>query len=322
MREYIHGDFDPRETARLEFHATFVERFALRDLRLDRGQLVLDLGCGVGAMTARLAECFPGIGLFAVDVGRSALRMAHANHPVAAYIQADRAALPFQDEAFDCVRASWLLEHVESPVTILRGVRRVLRVGGQCQFLEVDNSTLRTTPEYPEVLEVVHALNRAQCDRGGDPHIGRRLAELLREAGCSQLEVMPVPLCGTPSNPSVFHSVTRVFADIFESVAQTLGPTMAPRIQAAAARLRALPVDEGTIHYAPVLGRGVRKTRWARSADRGGTEVLEAAETRRRCWGAEAPRTCVAATSPRYARVSRGGGTRPTRCSLQSGVDR
>lgn len=164
MREYIHGEMDPRETARLEFQAPFVASLALRDLHLGRGHRVLDLGSGVGAMTARLAECFPGIELFAVDIGLSAPDVAQANHPVAVYIQADGARLPFRDETFDCVHSSWLLEHVPSPVTVLREVRRVLRSGGQCQFLEVDNSSLRTEPEYPEVLEAINGLNRAQCD--------------------------------------------------------------------------------------------------------------------------------------------------------------
>ncbi len=54
-------------------------------------------------------------------------------------------------------------------------------------------------------------------------------------------------------------NLTRIFADIFESVDQALGPTMAPRTQAAAARLRALRSEEGAIQYSPVLGRGVRK---------------------------------------------------------------
>jgi ubiquinone/menaquinone biosynthesis C-methylase UbiE len=134
MREYIHGEMDPRETARLEFQAPFVAGFALRDLHLGRGHRVLDLGSGVGAMTAQLAQRFPGIELFAVDIEPSALRVAQMNHPVAVYIQADGARLPFRNETFDCVHSSWLLEHVPSPAAVLREVRRLLRVGGQCQF--------------------------------------------------------------------------------------------------------------------------------------------------------------------------------------------
>jgi SAM-dependent methyltransferase len=259
MREYIHGEMDPRETARLEFQAPFVASFALRGLHLGRGHRVLDLGSGVGAMTAQLAGCFPGIELFAVDVELSALRVAQVNHPIAVYIQADGARQPFRDETFDSVHSSWLLEHVPSPIAVLREIRRVLRAGGQCQFLEVDNSSLRTEPEYPEVLEVIDGLNRAQRDRGGAPFIGRRLWELLGEAGFSQLEIMPVHLRGDASNPVTFHGLTQIFADIFESVVQVLGPAMAPTIQAAAARLRALATEKGAIQYSPVLGRGVRK---------------------------------------------------------------
>lgn len=258
MREYIHGKTDSRETARLEFQAPFVASFALRDLHVRPADRVLDLGSGVGAMTAQLATRFPGIALFAVDIELAPLRAAHANHPTAVYVQADGARLPFQDETFDCVHSSWLLEHVPSPLTVLREVRRVLRSGGQCQFLEVDNSSWRTEPEHPEILEVISALNQAQSDRSGDSYIGRQLEALLGEAGFSRLDVAPVRLRGDASNPIAFHAMTHILADIIESVDQALGPTMTPALRAAAARLRAMAVEKEAILFSPVLGRGSR----------------------------------------------------------------
>jgi SAM-dependent methyltransferase len=257
MREYIHGKIDANEVARLEFQAPFVASFALRNLRIRPGERVLDLGCGVGAMTAQMASLYPGIALFAVDIDLEPLRVALANHPVAGFVRADGAHLPFGDHAFNCVHSSWLLEHVASPVTVLREVRRVLRPGGQCQFLEVDNSSWRTEPEYPEVLEVISALNQAQCDRGGDPYIGRRLGALLREAGFSRLDASPVHLRGDASNPVAFR-MTHILADIIDSANQALGPTMAPAIRAAAAKLRAMIVDQDAIQFCPVLGHAIR----------------------------------------------------------------
>lgn len=50
-----------------------------------------------------------------------------------------------------------------------------------------------------------------------------------------------------------------VFANIIESVDETLGPKMIPKIRIAAARLRGLQVAEGdAIFYSPVIGRGTR----------------------------------------------------------------
>ena len=135
----------------------------------------------------------------------------------------------------------------------------MLKVGGQCQFLEVDNSSLKTVPEYPEVVGVMSTLNRIQVESGGDPYIGRRLAQLLKEADLSNVKVIPLNLRGDSSNFYVFQGLTKVFANIFESVEQTLGPKMIPKIRIAAARLRGLQVAESdAIFYSPVIGRGTR----------------------------------------------------------------
>ena len=185
------------------------------------------------------------------------LHTAKANHPIAVYAQADGACLPFSDNTFDFVHCSWLLEHVPSPLKILNEVYRVLKVGGLCQFTEVDNSSFGTDPEYPEVIEVLSTLCRIQIENGGDPDIGRQLAQLFQVAGFSDVDVHPLDLRGDESDTFVLQGLTTVFANIFESVEKTLGSEMAPKIRIAATRLRKLRlVEGGAIFYSPVVCRG------------------------------------------------------------------
>lgn len=257
MTEYIHGETGPHEVARLEHMAVFTAHLVLRDLALRSGQRVLDLACGVGAMTEQLINRCPKIRLFGVDIQMGSLHIAKANHPIAAYAQTDGVSLPFSDKTFDFVHCSWLLEHVSSPLKILSEVYRVLKVGGQCQFTEVDNSSLRTDPEYPEVLEVMSTLCRIQIESGGDPYIGRRLDPLFQEAGFSDVDVHPLNLRGDELNTFVLGGLTTVFANIFESVEQTLGSEMASKISIAVTRLRNLRlVEGGAIFYSPVICQG------------------------------------------------------------------
>jgi len=174
MPDYIHGDTDHKEIARLEHMAAFTATFIFHDFNLHPGQRVLDLACGTGAMTEQLANYFPGINLCGVDIQRRSLQVAQAEYPIAFYLQADGSHLPFADDTLDCVHCSWLLEHVQSPINVLSEVSRVLKIGGQCQFIEVENSTFRTIPEFPEIVDVMSTLNQIQIENGGDPYLGRR----------------------------------------------------------------------------------------------------------------------------------------------------
>jgi ubiquinone/menaquinone biosynthesis C-methylase UbiE len=255
MNEYIHGPTDPNEVARLEHQAVFIGERALHGFAARGGDVVLDLGTGIGAMVAQLLRHHPGIRVVGLDQQRSALQTAQANHPEAIYVVGDAMELPFPDGAFDHVHGSWIIEHVPNPVVALREVRRVLRTGGTCRFLEVDNASLRTVPEYPEVVTVMTALNQAQvAANAGNPFIGQRLGELLAAAGFSNVEARPLAIVGSADDPAHFQDFSQVFVDIFESVEGLLGAAMGPQIQEAAERIRSLPTVPGSrLHYTPVV---------------------------------------------------------------------
>lgn len=260
MSDYIHGGTDQREVERLEKQARFVAPLVLPGFVAEPGERVLDLATGVGAMAGQLLERFPGIQLFGVDLRASQLASAKRNHPQVHYVQADGAALPFPDDTFDRVHCSWLLEHVSQPVPILREVRRVLRPGGTCQFVEVDNATFGTTPTLPLVMELMDRLNEAQRAAGGDPFIGRKLEALFREAGFTTLRTDAPAASGADARtPAFFHAFLEEFAEILESVDEALGPQELPRLQEAAAQLRALEHTQGAeIRYRGTIVRATK----------------------------------------------------------------
>ena len=109
---YVHGEPDDDEVSRLVRQARFVATFSLDTFEAPPGARVLDVGTGVGAMAAQLARLCPGIDLTGVDISEAQLARARALHPVATYVRADAACLPFADGSFDRVHMSWVLEHV------------------------------------------------------------------------------------------------------------------------------------------------------------------------------------------------------------------
>lgn len=257
MSPYIHGQTDPREVARLEKQARFCAPLILEGFDAAPGMQVLDLATGVGAMAGQLLERFPGIRLAAVDLNPNQLRCAVKNHPGPAYVQGDGARLPFADGTFDRVHCSWMLEHVRRPVEVLREVRRVLKAPGYCHFTEVENASFYTSPQYPEVIEAMRALNDVQVRGGGDPYIGRRLDALLREAQLSDVVVRPSVYRGTHEDPAFYRAFADEFAEIFESLDEALGPAMIGTLRAAALRLRELPNVPGSeMYYRGFIAQG------------------------------------------------------------------
>lgn len=98
---------------------------------VDRLRL-LDLGCGAGAWSARIACEHPGIRVSGVDVGEefiAAARERYASDRVG-FAVADFLALPFADCTFDCIYADNTLEHAFDIDATLAEAWRVLSEGG------------------------------------------------------------------------------------------------------------------------------------------------------------------------------------------------
>jgi ubiquinone/menaquinone biosynthesis C-methylase UbiE len=93
------------------------------------GGLVLDLGCGTGAVGAYLADL--GLSVVGADLSSGMLRVARSTRQLPA-AQADMRALPFAESAFVLVAAYYSIQHVprgQLPV-VLGEMARVLRRDG------------------------------------------------------------------------------------------------------------------------------------------------------------------------------------------------
>ncbi|MEU9391747.1 class I SAM-dependent methyltransferase [Streptomyces sp. NPDC048324] len=93
---------------------------------------LLDVGCGTGIVTRRLAAARPAARVTGVDLTPGMARMAAARLPGAIAL-ADSRALPFADATFDAVSSVWLLHLLDGPQDVRAVVAecaRVLRPGG------------------------------------------------------------------------------------------------------------------------------------------------------------------------------------------------
>ena len=108
-----------------------VEHF-LAQVGAGRGADLLDAGCGTGRMIAHLERLDPSLHLTGADLSPGMVARARAKHPTRRIDEADLAALPFGEAAFDGVLAWYAIIH--TPASGLPGIvaefRRVLRPGG------------------------------------------------------------------------------------------------------------------------------------------------------------------------------------------------
>ncbi len=257
---YVHGSTDAREIARLEKQGDWTAAFTFGHFDAAPGMKVLDLATGVGAMAARLAARYPGISLVGVDLSEQQLSAARKNHPELSFLRGDATKLPFDDRTFDRVHCSWLLEHVPDPTAVLREVRRVLKPGGYCQFVEVDNASYRITPQFTEVDVTMRALNAAQQRAGGNPLVGQVLHRFFKAAGFRKFTIEPCVLhATTQDSPEFLGHFIDEFAEILEGLDESLGQDMVPTITTAAGQLRSVANrPEGEMRYVPVVAKGYR----------------------------------------------------------------
>ncbi|KPI27946.1 Methyltransferase type 11 [Actinobacteria bacterium OV320] len=97
-----------------------------------RARSLLDVACGTGIVTRRLAAGRPGLRVTGLDRAPAMVGHAAARLP-GAVVLADGRRLPFRDGEFDAVSSVWLLHLVEDATDARRIVAecaRVLRPGG------------------------------------------------------------------------------------------------------------------------------------------------------------------------------------------------
>jgi len=145
------------------------------------GERVLDLGSGSGVFTAALAEA--GARPVGAEVAEAAVSRAGTQHPSLDFVLVPiDGPLPFQDNTFDLVWSSEVIEHLADTAGWLSEVRRVLAPRGRL---------LLTTPSHGRLRLALHGVEPFSEPLGDHLHLytRRSLGELLNEFGFVDVSV-------------------------------------------------------------------------------------------------------------------------------------
>ena len=94
------------------------------------GQRALDVGCGPGALTARLVDVVGNAGVSAVDPSQPFVEAAQARFPGVDIRTGTAESLEFDDDTFDAALAQLVVHFMRDPTAGLREMARVTRPGG------------------------------------------------------------------------------------------------------------------------------------------------------------------------------------------------
>lgn len=116
--------------------------------RLPHRGRVAEIGCGDGKILHTIAAAKPELELFGFDVQRPRSRSEKFEFQLI-----ESSKLPAEDASFDVVLIFDVLEHVESPETLLDEARRILRPNGKLlAFVPIEGEPLSVYRLYRDLL--------------------------------------------------------------------------------------------------------------------------------------------------------------------------
>jgi len=157
------------------------------------GSRVLDVGCGLGHETSRLAGLVgKGGRVDGIDSSESlideARRRAQETGVPVDYRTGDAHNLPFENSSFDLCRAERVLLYLEDPAKAVEELSRVTRPGGRVVVFDFDYGALFIDSDFIEMTRQIEALIASDPR---NPSIGKNLPNLFRKAGLAIEAIVP-----------------------------------------------------------------------------------------------------------------------------------
>jgi ubiquinone/menaquinone biosynthesis C-methylase UbiE len=195
MSHYIHGTGSEEQQRLTLLNTILLNDACLKELALQGGEKILDVGSGLGQFSRAMAKQTNTIVL---GIERSEEQIVEAikqaklagEERSIEFRQGDARQLPLSEhewESFDVAFSRFVLEHVPDPLNIVQQMVRAVKKGGRVILADDDHDIFRLYPEIPGFKKLWRAYIKTFLSVGNDPDIGRKLVSLLYRAGLTPL---------------------------------------------------------------------------------------------------------------------------------------
>ncbi len=210
----IRGGFEGRERLRVlsrVMQPTTLALFQRAGVR--PGMECLDVGCGGGDIAFDLARIVsPGGRIVGLDIDEVKLQLARresrARHFSNIEFRMSDVAVDEVKEQFDFVYARFVLTHLRDPAKALARMYAATRSGGVLAVEDIDFRGSFCHPKCVPFHRYLELYTQTVQRRGGDPNIGPRLPELLKEAGLQGIQMSVVQPAGTHGEVKLITPIT------------------------------------------------------------------------------------------------------------------
>ena len=213
-----HRDLNEKGAEPMDFGGAFTDRL-LQRADLSRGAKALDIGCGTGDVTFRLAAIVGDEGhVVGIDRDGAALQTASARAREdgvgnISFENRDIGSLADQDLSFDAITCRRVLMYLADQVEVAAMLGALLRPGGLLIVQEHDASILHSShpvPLYERARSWIWDTVRAE---GANVRTGFELHGILSAAGFTDIDVHAEPLVPTPDDTGPTATIVKVMED-------------------------------------------------------------------------------------------------------------
>lgn len=164
---------------------------------VERGWRVIDLGCGplgiVDLLSQRVGPQGSVVGLDCDPANVALARDFTSEHRLqnVEVVEGDARHTGLPDSSFDLVHARTLLINLQEPAEVVAEMKRLAKPGGWVAAMEPEATLTICYPPIPaweRMQDIFAGSFRAQ---GADPQLGRKLSQLLWDAGLTDVGVEP-----------------------------------------------------------------------------------------------------------------------------------